>query len=292
MALPPLYKYLNVDGAKQTLGTRTFRHAKPSTFEDSEDMTIKSVFPEELGAALAKLSAGAVDVILENVDEPPTCDPKFRPTITELQNILKEQPEMADAIREDMKNILDVEHMRTISDALVADLNEDLQRYRVLCVSTNRASERMWEDHAHDHEGIVLRIEPSVDRASKLELFRPVTYHPSRPPLYDQTLDALRGSWFGDQEARARSMSHKIIYAKTLPYKFESEYRLAIPSDEDGDWSAWPYHPEEITELNLGMAMKKVDKDDIIAKAKSVNPNIKLFQTTRAPDRKLSFKQI
>jgi hypothetical protein len=34
MALPPLYKYLRVDGAKKTLGTNTFRHAKPSSFND------------------------------------------------------------------------------------------------------------------------------------------------------------------------------------------------------------------------------------------------------------------
>ena len=39
MTLPPLYKYLNVQGAKLTLGNRTFRHAKPSDFNDIEDMT-------------------------------------------------------------------------------------------------------------------------------------------------------------------------------------------------------------------------------------------------------------
>jgi hypothetical protein len=36
MALPPLYKYLDVQGAKLTLGNNTFRHAKPSTFNDVE----------------------------------------------------------------------------------------------------------------------------------------------------------------------------------------------------------------------------------------------------------------
>jgi hypothetical protein len=43
MALPPLYKYLDVQGAKLTLGNRTFKHAKPSDFNDTEDLTIQSI---------------------------------------------------------------------------------------------------------------------------------------------------------------------------------------------------------------------------------------------------------
>jgi hypothetical protein len=39
MTLPPLYKYLDVNGAKLTLGNRTFRHANPCSFKDLEDMT-------------------------------------------------------------------------------------------------------------------------------------------------------------------------------------------------------------------------------------------------------------
>jgi hypothetical protein len=61
MSLPPLYKYLDVNGAKLTLGNRTFRHTKPSTFKNLEDMTVQHVFPEEIEAALATLSNGCVD---------------------------------------------------------------------------------------------------------------------------------------------------------------------------------------------------------------------------------------
>jgi hypothetical protein len=58
MALPPLYKYLNMDGAKKTLGDRCFRFAKPSEYEDLEDMTAQSLFPDELEAALTMLQDG------------------------------------------------------------------------------------------------------------------------------------------------------------------------------------------------------------------------------------------
>ena len=45
MALPPLYKYLSVEGARLTLGNNTFWHAKPSTFNDSEDLKVAGMFP-------------------------------------------------------------------------------------------------------------------------------------------------------------------------------------------------------------------------------------------------------
>jgi hypothetical protein len=40
MAQPPLYKYLDVQGAKLTLENKCFRHSKPSYFNDTEDFTV------------------------------------------------------------------------------------------------------------------------------------------------------------------------------------------------------------------------------------------------------------
>jgi hypothetical protein len=60
MPLPPLYKYLDVRGAKLTLGNRTFKQAKPSDFNDTEDLIIQSIFPEETAVALRKLQAASL----------------------------------------------------------------------------------------------------------------------------------------------------------------------------------------------------------------------------------------
>ncbi len=203
MALPPQYKYLDVNGAKLTLGNRTFRHAKPSTFKDLEDMTVQSVFPEEVEAALATLSNGCVDVILENVNEPPTCNERLRASVTELQGIFRQNPDVADAVREELRNnpeinVFDVEHMRGEIEAFLKDINEFMQGHRVLCVTTDKASERMWKEYSENHKGIALRIEGNVAKDSKFQKFAPVTYHAVRPPLYDRTLDFMKGSLFGD----------------------------------------------------------------------------------------------
>lgn len=87
-------------------------------------------------------------------------------------------------------------------------------------------------------------------------------------------------------------MLEKIVYAKTLEWEHESEYRLAIPLHQGEDWIALPYHPEEITELYLGLIMTKQNKDEIIGKAKAVNPNIAIFQTSRGANQTLTFQKL
>ena len=107
-------------------------------------------------------------------------------------------------------------------------------------------------------------------------------YREARPPLYDDTLEFLAGSFFGNQEERRRAMLDKIIYAKTMKWHHEGEYRLVIAvAQGEKEWCTLPYHPDEITELHLGRAMTDAGKDDIVAKAKALNPNISIFKRER-----------
>lgn len=297
MALPPLYKYLDVLGTKLTLGNRTFKHAKPSDFNDTEDLTIQSVFSESVEAALTKIADCFTDVIVKNVNEPPTCGTRWKDKVALIQHIYRENPAAADTVREEMKKfpaskIYDVDHMRAITQEFVEEINKYMQEYRVLCVTTHRNSERMWEKYAQSHQGSVLRIQPSIEKDSKFQLFRRVEYRESRPPLYDETLDFLAGSLFGDQEKRIRAVLEKIVYAKTLEWEHESEYRLAIPLRQGEEWDILPYHSEEITELYLGLSMTNENKEETINEATAINPSIAIFQTSRDANQALIFQPI
>ena len=44
-----------MNGARLTLTNKTFKHAKPSTFNDTEDLTTASIFPEDDEVALKQL---------------------------------------------------------------------------------------------------------------------------------------------------------------------------------------------------------------------------------------------
>ncbi len=298
MAQPPIYKYLSVLGARLTLGNGTFRHAKPSDFNDTEDFTIQSIFPEDAETALERLVGGFTDVILKHINDPPTCGSAIKEKVALIQHAFRTNPQAADVIKAEIAKepgnpVYNLEYMRTRAEAFVAEINEFMQGYRVLCVTTRKDSEAMWSNYAENHKGIALRIEPNLAKDSKFQLFRPVTYREKRPALYDDTLEFIAGSLFGDQEARRKLMLEKIVYAKTLEWQHESEYRLAIPMRQsEKPWDTLPYHHEEITELYLGLAMENLDRDDIVRMAQEVNSNIAVFGAERGAGGKLGFVRV
>jgi hypothetical protein len=86
-----------------------------------------------------------------------------------------------------------------------------------------------------------------------------------------------------------REIIDKIVYAKTLKWAHEGEYRLAIPLGQDeAPWETLQFHPEEITELYLGLAMENADKAAILAKARALNADIAVFQMKRGREGKLA----
>lgn len=232
MSLPPLYKYLDVQGANLTLGNQCFRFAKPF-----EDMTAQSLFPDRLEKALPMLSDGFVDAVMTNLYAPPTGSSKQPAMVTTLQSIFRVSPEQAKAVKEGLRKDpekagMSLDYWKTRSAEFVKDTNAFMQNYRVFCVTTDKACDRMWKEYAQADQGIALRITPSVEKASKYLKFAPVSYQEKRPPIFANTADFAAESLFGDQTERARAALSGIIYSKTTPYKFESEYRLAIPLDE------------------------------------------------------------
>lgn len=298
MALPPLYKFLDIQGAKLTLGHRSFKHARPSDFNDSEDLTIQSVFPEETEAALNALEAGFTDVILRHLNDPPTCNSPMKEKVALVQSVYRTNPAAAQVVkveltREGVEPVFDVAHMRAQVEAFIKEINEYLQGYRVLCVTSRNDSEQMWSSYAEKHKGIALRIEPNLAKDSKFAPFRPVIYREKRPSLYADTLDFISQSLFGDQAASRKAMLEKIVYSKTLDWKHECEYRLAIPMRQGEEpWNTLPYHSEEIVELYLGLEMDKANSELIISMARAVNSKIAVFRAMRSADRKLSFDPI
>jgi hypothetical protein len=298
MTLPPLYKYLDVQGAKLTLGNNTFKHAKPSDFNDTEDLTIQSIFPEDIETALKGVSNGLVDVILKHLNDEPTCPSPMRERLAAIQAAFRANPGAGDQMRAQvaegaLDGVYDVAHMRALAETTIKEVNQFMQSWRVLCVTTHKDSDKMWSGYADNHKGIALRIEPNVAKDSKFQRFFPVIYREKRPPLHDDALEFVAGSLFGDKDARYTAIMEKIIYSKTLDWQHEGEYRLAIPLQQGEEpWNTLPYHPEEITELYLGAAMTGEDEKDIIGRAKALNPEIAVFWATRDAKRTITFNTV
>ncbi len=254
------------------------------------------MFPEELESALKKIECGFTDVVLRHLDEAPTCESPLKEKLALIQKVYRTNPNAAEVVKRELEKgepVFDVEHMRERSSAFIEEINKSLQDYRVLCVTTHIDSDDMWSGYAENHAGIALRIEPNIAKDSKFQLFRPVVYSEHRPPLYDEPTQFVAHSLFGDQLANRRAMIEKIVYAKTLKWQKEGEYRLAIPvRPHEKSWVTLAYHPEEIRELYLGLSMNKADRAEIIRSALRLNPEIAIFQMRREKSENLTFRRI
>ena len=290
MPLPPLYKFLDVEGAKKTLGNRCFRHAKPSSFNDTEDLTVAGIFRESAEEAIATMGACLIDVIMKNLHtKVASTNKSLRANVESFQKILTKNPASAAnfklAIASNMAVFnLGAPFMKALAQETIDGINALMQRHRVLCVTTVVDSEKMWSGYAQQHKGIALRIVGNSAKASKFECFEKVSYFEKRPVLYDDVAAYVEAALFADKAEQNLALLRKIIYSKTLEWSHENEYRLAIFLREGEEWETLAYHPEEITELYLGLAMDEADKTDIVETATAVNPGIKVFQTKRTQD--------
>ncbi|EAP93465.1 DUF2971 domain-containing protein [Vibrio splendidus] len=282
-SLPPLYKYLGVEGARLTLANQTFKFAKPSDFNDLEDLTVRSVFEGVLEGELSNIWSFFPDVLLNNLNRQVTCSSPMKEQVIELQSILKGAPLCLNELKNTQPEKTDVAASIRVAEDVLEDLNHSMQDYRVFCVTTELNSEYMWQRYAEDFKGIALRIEPSVEKDSKFQLFKPVTYRKCRPVLYSNAQIFIENALFGNSEIIYEKISD-IIHTKTLEWQWEYEYRLAVPLVGEQPWNTLLFHPEEITELHLGPAIEPEFRESIIELARSINPEIALFQVERNPN--------
>jgi Protein of unknown function (DUF2971) len=287
MTLPPFYKFLNVEGAKLTLRNGTFKHAHPSDFNDLEDMTVTSLFPESNEEALEQIKTQFNGILLRNLDRRPKCQSsQMRKQIEVLQELFRAYPEVAEAIddvlkEDDIAQLYDLERLREQSEIFVEEINGFMRDYRVLCVTCEINNDQMWKRYAEDSQGIALRILPNLEKDSKFQLFRRVKYSANRPPIYGNVLDFLEQGLFRDQIERTKEIIEDIVISKTLEWEYEQEYRLAIPVPRNADWNTMPYHPEEISELYFGANGSAQFETEIRELAKARNPEIRIFRACR-----------
>jgi hypothetical protein len=284
---PRLYKYLDVKGALLTLRNRTFKHSKPSEFNDKADLTIESLFPEADETALAAVWDRFTEIIVKNIDRTPSClNEAMRDKVAQIQGAFRQHPDKIELIIAEAKNlpvseIYDLERMKERTAGSINEINDFLQTFRILCVSEKPDSMRMWSRYAQEHKGVVLRIVPNLQKDSKFTRFRAVKYQERRPPLYDDPVSYLEAGLFEDQDERGNALLDKVVYAKTLEWEYEQEQRLAIPIIDEANWNVMPFHSEEISEVFLGANMTDDVRREIVTLAVALNPEITIFQAVK-----------
>lgn len=240
------------------------------------------MFPIEIDNAYQEVVRSFIDVLIEHLDDQPTCTSPLREKILQLQAIYRKKPDAALHIKRELAKTpidqVEIIDQQRRAEAFVSEINAHIQMSRVLCVSSKVDSDHMWRGYADEYRGVALRIAPNYEKDSKFKLFRPVTYRERRPAIYDEPAQFLSDSLFGNQEKRITDVLYRVVYTKTLEWRNENEYRLVIPVfDGEKDWDTLPYLPEEVTGIYLGENMSSSAKEEIGALAKEINPSMEYF---------------
>ena len=211
-----------------------------------------------------------------------------------MQAVYRANPSAAEIVKQGMieNPAYTLEAMRMRNATFVKEINDFMQGYRVLCVTTLIDSKQMWDRYAQDGKGFALRIVPNVKKDLKFELFKPVEYAVARPALFEGAEAFLEGGIFGDAKQIREQCLYRVTYTKTSKWQYENEYRLVIPVIGEADWNLMPYHPEEITELYLGFNASPATKKEILGLATALNPEIKVFDAILGDDDRVSIKPV
>lgn len=295
MLNPPLYKFLDIEGALKTLENRTLKYACPSDFyanNDKIDMKVEDMFSIDIQDVLEYINKHFINVIITNINKTPT---QNFSCITLLQEVLRKNPRAVENLRSelaknDLKEIYNIQTLEKTTEEVLKDINTFLQNYRVLCVSTDINSDRMWKKYAENHQGIAIRIMPAKGKNSNFVCFKKIKYVEKRPPLFENIETFLEQALFDDHDINLQALNN-IIYTKTKDWEYESEYRLAVPLLQyEQSWNTRPYHPEEIIELYLGANISEEHREKCIRLARTHNPKIDIFKIDTCQNDYVSFK--
>lgn len=133
--------------------------------------------------------------------------------------------------------------------------------------------------YAENHRGVVLGFAPDVEGDTFLTLLEPVNYTDQRPRFYDKLLQ-LGPDHPTLTPEEAASLRHDMLFSKSEHWNYEEELRIVIPGEvkEGHDASYLKFDPRELKEVFLGCRAPIEFKQQVIAAARSLNPNLKIFE--------------
>jgi hypothetical protein len=177
-----------------------------------------------------------------------------------------------------------VDSMRDSNKNVVSKIRELLQDWGIFCSSTNKDSLLMWSHYADHHRGVVLELQPKIQKDSVLLASRPVKYSDERPLIYKTLRDLLEKSFFMSLENSSTKTMEDLVFTKRSEWSYEDEYRLAIPGliNSGSSVAYMPFYSEELVRIYFGCRMTDAQKAALKGLARNLNPAVKFSRAVLA----------
>lgn len=258
------FKYVTSEVAKIILVTRKLRWSSPILFNDPFDV------PQELGLGF---DAHALNKALDNrmadlVEQAQTKGNEITdPRVIALLKIAANADQVKRGIvaEEIRKNIgKPTDSQIQIIEELKMKWSEIVPSLRILCLSERNDIISMWNNYADQYRGVILEFSAIEELDSPFLVARPVVYQ-DEPPLVaspEEWVDCL----FSGSLSCFINLFREYEYIKTKDWSNEKEWRIVSGTKpgEQGLFSDYNFHPEELTGIFFGPKCRKEDQLDFI----------------------------
>ncbi|OLU10180.1 hypothetical protein BVK87_01740 [Achromobacter denitrificans] len=152
----------------------------------------------------------------------------------------------------------------------------DINKARVLCVTTDFSIDAMWGNYAGSHTGCVLGFQHIEERSTPLLAARKVTYL-DECPVVGSGLDFLL---YGDTSELREKTLHAVCFTKKSSWSNEQEWRvLTWRNDEGGrQYGDYQFYPEELESVTLGNRTSEATEARVRELLKERYPNTALYR--------------
>ncbi len=275
-----LFKYLDANGALNTLQSRSLRWSSPACFVDPFEISVVPSLPFEINSLLDSTIKLASSMIF--APEQPKGD---SPLVNAIKRWREEsrfgsQEEAIPVLRELLGKM--VEHRSTQLEGALNQWQEHIRNLRLCCFSSKSDIPQAWEKFADCHRGVVLRFASSD---SPFDLASPIVYQSDRAHL--TTIREQLGSILHNRKDAMVERFKDLHLVKSSHLKVESEWRCCTTatqkiSVDQVDVQQWHdlrrFNPDALTGIYFGIGCADEFKQEISSLAKSQFPSAKLFQ--------------
>jgi hypothetical protein len=159
--------------------------------------------------------------------------------------------------------------------------------FRIVCLSTTKASLSMWAHYAENHCGAVVELQRYTTQSKKgwglwVGSAREVKYDNNRPVI--STVDGLIEFEMNPNEKIGTELLIEYLFRKSEQWVDEQEWRIVSSQTEPDDLNTFLELQEgDVSAVYLGCRISKIDKERIISLCRNRTPRIRVVQMKQDP---------
>jgi hypothetical protein len=244
------YKYLSVEATESVLWNGRLRWSSPLLFDDPAEFQRMPRFSPSIQESSSTFVKTLVDLA---AGAPRLDEGRFSSKATVLLESLRLLVQSGLSREELISDIgLPASNGNQRFDVAMKGFAQTLrlESARVLCVTTDRDNDTMWERYAEKRRGALLEFRHIPELSTPLLAAKQVMYA-TDPPVVGSGLDFLL--YGNTRELRVRCLD-AIIYAKRAEWHYQREWRAVTwRTNEDGArYGDYPFHDAELASVTVG----------------------------------------